>query len=89
MLCFFDSGHQWLHHVGDATPASVNESDRKFFQAPHTANPTGNVFTAPSQSYTPHNFLFNKNYGKSYTCEPLTERFDPQAEAAKLKKDKK
>jgi NADH:ubiquinone oxidoreductase subunit len=41
------SGHQWLHHVGDATPASVVESEHKFFQSPHTRNTTGVVFTAP------------------------------------------
>jgi NADH:ubiquinone oxidoreductase subunit len=74
-------GHQWLHHVGDAAPASVVESEHKFFQSPHTRNTTGVVFTEPSETYTPHNFLFNKNFNKSYTHAPTIEEFVPKVKA--------
>lgn len=73
--------HQWLHHVGDAPPAVV-EAERKFFQTPHTPNATGQVFTAPGQTYTPHNFLFNKSYGQNYTSTPITEQWQPAVKKA-------
>ncbi len=69
--------HQWLHHVGDAPPPAV-AAERKFFQTPHSPNTTGTVYTTPSATYTPHNFLLNKKHGANYTAAPLIEPWQPK-----------
>jgi len=70
--------HQWLHRIGDAPPESV-AAERKFFQVSHTPNTTGVVFTEPDRTYTPHNFLLNKNFGTNYTADPLIEEWQPHS----------